>query len=106
MYVCGSHGMSVERLQQLVARAVCGQRVRRWSQAVESVLSIVVRFELSSQIVGALVVWILEVVLSVAARLPDVEGHVGERLLCGKIADDAMHVGDGAFMLVLDDGVA
>lgn len=106
MDVRGSHRMSVNRSQELIRWAVRGKRICGWSEAVETVLAILVCLVLSSKIVVALVIWILEVIFAVAACLPQIECNVGDWLLCCKISDSAMHVSDQSFVLVLDNAVA
>lgn len=58
-----------------------GQRVGGRLVAVEPVLAILVCGELSPQVVWLLVLRVLEVVLSVGARLPDVDDSAGDALL-------------------------
>lgn len=106
MDMCGTHRMSINRLEQLPRRTVLWKRVCSWSEAVQAVFAILVGLELSAQVVVALVRGILEVIFAVAARLPHVEGDIGDRVLGLEIAHDAVHVGDGALVGVLDDAVA
>jgi len=103
--VCGSHGVSVDGLEELPGSAVFGEGVGGGAQAVEAVLALVVGLELAAQVVVA-EGWVLEVVLAVAAGLPHVEGDVGDGLVGHEVADDAVHVGDLTLVVVLDDGVA
>ena len=103
--VSGTHRVPVDGLEEFVGRAVGGERVGGGSETVEPVLSLVVGLELAAKVVvreGR----VLEVVLSIAAGLPHVEGDVGDGLVGDEIADDAVHVGDLALVLVLDDRVA
>ena len=74
--------MPIQRAQQLEAGSVCGQTIRRRPQAVQLVLAILVRLELAAQIVVALVVGVLKVVFAIAARLPEVERDIRDRLVC------------------------
>ena len=105
MDVRGSHRVAVNSLQELPRRAVFGQGVGGGPQAVEAVLALVVGLELAAQVVVA-EGRVLEVVLAVAAGLPHVEGDVGDGLVGHEVADHAVHVGDLALVVVLDDGVA
>lgn len=101
----GAHRVPVDGLEELVGRAVGGERVGGGPQAVQPVLSLVVGLELAAEVVvceGR----VLEVVLSVAAGLPHVEGDIGDGLVGHEIADDAVHVGDLTLVVVLDDRVA
>lgn len=100
-----SHRMSIQRTQQLITRSIRRQRISRWSQTIKPILSILIRLKLSSQIIRRLVIRILEIVFSIAARLPEVECDVWNGLLSGEITDYAMHVCYCAFVLVLDYGV-
>lgn len=63
--VGGSHWVSVQQVQEDTGWSISGQRVSSWLQAVEVVLSVRVGAELSSQVVVGLVLWVLEIVLSV-----------------------------------------
>jgi len=97
--------MPIHSLQQLPTRPILRQRIRRRPQTIQPILPILIRLKLSTQVVIALVLRVLEIVLPIAARLPHVEGHVGDGLLGYEVFDLAVHVGDGALMCVLDDGV-
>ena len=102
MDVGGTHGVPVDGLEEFPGGTVLGEGVGGGSEAVESVLALVVGLELAAEVVvceGR----VLEIVLAVAAGLPHVEGDVGDRLVGDEIADDAVHVSDLAFVLVLDD---
>ena len=101
----GAHRVPVDGLEELVGRAVGGERVGGGPETVEPVLSLVVGLELAAEVVVC-ERRVLEVVLSVAAGLPHVEGDVGDGLVGDEIADDAVHVGDLALVLVLNDRVA
>ena len=101
----GTHRVAVDGLEELVGRAVGGERVGGGPETVEPVLSLVVGLELAAKVVvreGR----VLEVVLSVAAGLPHVEGDVGDGLVGDEITDDAVHVCDLTLVIVLDDRVA
>jgi len=100
--VGGTHGVSVDGLEEFPGGTVLGEGVGGGSEAVESVLALVVGLELAAEVVvceGR----VLEIVLAVAAGLPHVESDVGDGLMGDEIADDAVHVSDLAFVLVLDD---
>lgn len=99
--------MSVHQRQQLIRRPVCRQRIRRGMVAVEPVFAVLVGLELAAQVVGRLVLRVLEVVLAVGAGLPDVEDGVGDGLAGQQVGDGAVHEGDAARGVgVLDDGGA
>jgi hypothetical protein len=103
--VRGSHGVPVNSLQELPRGTVLGERVGGGAEAVEAVLALVVGLELAAQVVVA-EGRVLEVVLAVTAGLPHVEGDVGDGLVGDEVADHAVHVGDLALVVVLDDRVA
>jgi len=103
--VSGTHRVPVDGLEEFVGRAVGGERVGGGPKAVEPVLSLVVGLELAAEVVVC-ERRVLEVVLSVAAGLPHVEGDVGDGLVGDEIADDAVHVSDLTLVVVLDDRVA
>lgn len=99
--------MPVHQRQQLKRRPVRRQRVRRRVIAVEPVFPILVGAELAAQVVGRLVLRVLEIVLAVGAGLPDVEDGAGDGLAGEEIGDGAVHEGDAAVGVgVLDDGGA
>ncbi len=99
--------MPVHELQQRIARPVGGQRVGGGVVAVEPVLAVLVGAKLAAQVVGGLVVRVLEVVLAVGAGLPDVEDGVGDGLAGEEVGDGAVHAADlAAGGRVLDDGGA
>lgn len=105
--VSGSHGMTVHETKQLVGRTIGGQRVGGRVVAVEPVLAVLVGSELATQVVGRLVLGVLEIVLAVGAGLPDVKDGVGDRLAGDQIADDTVHEADAAFgSRILDNGAA
>lgn len=100
MDVSGAERVAVEGLEQLASSAYygglvrftfwCGvifqhtigrQRVRCGLVAVVPVLAVLVCGELSPQVVWLLVVRVLEIVLSVGTRLPDIDDGVGDALL-------------------------
>lgn len=75
--------------------------------AVEPILAVLVGLELAAQVVGRLVLRVLEVVLAVGAGLPDVEDGVGDGLAGQQVGDGAVHEGDAARGVgILDDGGA
>lgn len=98
--------MSVKSLEESPGWSVLWKRVGSWAQAVKAVLSVLVGLELATKVVIRLVARILEIVFAVAARLPDVEGDIGNWLARGEISDDTVHVGYNTLVLVLDDGLA
>lgn len=101
------HGVPIHDLKEIVAGAVGGQAVGRGVVAVEPVLALGVGAELATEVVGRLVVRVLEVVLAVGGRLPDVEDGVGNGLASQEVGDGAVHQADLALRVgVLDDGVA
>lgn len=104
--VCWTHRVTVKGSEEVPGWAVLWEGVCCWTQAVNSVFAVLVRLELSAQVVVRLVVWILEIVFAVTGRLPHVEGGVWDGLAGLHIADDTVHVGDDTILwLVLDDGV-
>lgn len=75
--------------------------------AIQPVLSVLIGAELTPEVVGALVLGVLEVVLAVGRGLPHVEHSVGDGLASHQIADDTMHQTHTAFgSRVLDDGAS
>lgn len=102
-----AHGVAIHQRQQLVRRTIGGQRVGSGVVAVEPVFAVLVGLELAAQIVGGLVLRVLEVVFAVGAGLPDVEDGAGDGLAGQQVGDGAVHQGDAAFGVgVLDDGAA
>lgn len=91
MDVGWAHRVTVEQVQKLVGWAVGGKRVGSWSQADEAVFTVGVGLELSSQVVVLLVLLVLEIVLSVGRRLPEVDCDVGDWLLGGHVTNDTVH---------------
>jgi len=107
MDVSRSHRIPVQQLQQNTSRSISGQRVRRRLQAVKVVLSILIAHKLSSQIVIALVLWVLEIVLPVRERLLDVEDGAWDAFSGQEICDFAVHQGwVSAWRWILDDASA
>lgn len=104
--VSGAHGVAVHELEEGIRGAVGGQTVSSRVEAVEPVLALLVGLELAAQVVGRLVLRVLEVVLAVGGGLPDVEHGVGNGLARGDVADDTVHLGHAALGrdTVLDDG--
>lgn len=98
--------MTVQQLQKLPRRPIPRQRIRRRLQAVVVIVALRIRLELSAQVVGALVVGVLEVVLSIRRRLPDVDRGIDNGLLGIEVDDFAVHERDLAVVLVLHDLVA
>jgi hypothetical protein len=105
--VCRPHGVSVHHLQQIERRPVGRQRIGRWVVAVERVLAVLVGSELATQVVGALVVGVLEIVFSVGRGLPDIENGAGDGLASDQIANNSVHQNHTAILgRILDDGGA
>lgn len=106
--VSGTHGVAVHEGEQVPRGAVLRQAVGGGVEAVEVVAALRVGAELATQVVGGLVVRVLEVVLAVGRRLPDVEDGAGDRLARGHVADHTVHLGDAALggHAVLDDAAA
>lgn len=94
--VSRTHGVAVHHLQELPRGAILRQAVGGGVQAVEPVLAILVGAELASQVVGGLVLRVLEVILAVGGGLPDVEDGAGDGLAGQKIGDCAVHLADAA----------
>jgi hypothetical protein len=70
------------------------------------VFTLFVGGELAPQVVGLLVLWVLEIVLSVCARLPDINDGAWDTLLGVEILDHAVHERSLAiWMGVANDGV-
>ena len=79
--VCWAHWVAVEQLQQNTGWSVGWKRVCGWLKAVEPIFALLIRSELSTEVVIRLILWVLEIVLSIARRLPEVEYCVGDWLL-------------------------
>ena len=107
MDVSRAHGVPVERSEEGTGSTVGRQRVGSRLVAAEPVLALLVAPELSTQVVGRLVVGILEVVLAVGRSLPDVDDSTGNGLLGVEVGDHAVHESDLAVGSgVLNDGAA
>jgi len=105
MDVGRAHGVAVQQVEQLVARAVGGQAVGRRVVAVEVILAVLVGAELAAEVVVALILRVLEVVLAVGRGLPDVKDGARDALARRQVRDGAVHLGDAAARArVLDDG--
>ena len=75
--------------------------------AVEPVLAVLIGPELSTEVVGGLVLGVLEVIFAVGTSLPDVEDGVGDGLAGLEITYHTMHLADLAVgVCVLNDGAA
>ena len=99
--------MSIHELQESIAWSVRWQRVSGRVIAVEPVLSVLIGSEFSSQVVGGVVVWVLEVVFAVGAGLPNVEHGSRNGLSSEKICNRAVHESNlTTRSWVLDDGAA
>ncbi len=100
-----THWVTVHHLQQLVRRAVCGQRVRRRVVAVQPVLAILIGTEFSPQVVWSLVLRVLEIVFPVGRSLPDIKYSARDGLAGHEITDDPVHEAHTSIRSgVLDDG--
>lgn len=107
MNVSRAHGVAIHQRQQLIGRTIGRQRVGSRVVAVEPVFAVLVGLELAAQVVGALVLGVLEVVFAVGAGLPDVEDGVRDGLAGEQIRDGAVHQSNAAGGVgVLDDGAA
>ena len=104
--VSGPHGVAVHEGEQIPRGPVLGQAVGGGVQAVEPVAALLVGAELATEVVGRLVIGVLEVVLAVGRRLPDVEDGTGDRLAGDHVTDHTVHLGHAALgrHAVLDDG--
>lgn len=100
-----AHGVAVHDLEKIPRGAVAGKAVGGGVEAVEPVLTLLVGTELATEVVGGLVLRILEVVLAVGRRLPDVENGAGDGLAGGDVTDHTVHLGDAAVggNAILDD---
>jgi hypothetical protein len=65
MNMSWSHWMTVQKLEQDTSWSICGQRVGSWLQTIEVIFSVGVCSEFSSQVVIALVLWVLEIIFAV-----------------------------------------
>lgn len=71
------------------------------------VLALLVGGELAPQVVGLLVLGVLEIVLSIGTRLPDIDDSSRNALLCVEVLDNTVHKRSLAIgVWVADDGVA
>lgn len=106
--VRGTHGVTVHEVEELEGWTVGGEGVGGGVQAVEPVLALLVGAELAAEVVVGLVLGVLEVVLAVGGRLPDVEDGVGDGLVRGHVPDHTVHerhLASGG-NTILDDGAA
>ena len=104
--VSRTHRGAVHEVEQHSGRTVGGQRVRSRVVAVPVELAVLVGNELAAQVVVRLV-GILEVVLAVGRRLPDIQHRADDGLAGLHVLQHTVHVGDLAIGVgVLDDGVA
>jgi hypothetical protein len=85
--VCQRSSYKVFGVQHTISR----QRVGSWLVAVVPVLALFVGSKLSPQVVWLLVLGILEIVLSICARLPDVDDCVGDAFLGVEVHDYTVH---------------
>lgn len=89
--------MTVKKLQQLSSRSIIRHGIRRRSQTVKSIMSILIRVEFSTQVAVVLLV-VLLLVEAVGGRLPDIDGSVADGLLGLRVDDCAVHVRDLAVL--------
>lgn len=75
-------------------------------QDVEVIATVIVGAELAAQVIGFLVLWVLEVVFAVRGGLPYVKDGVGDAPFCDDVGDTAAHQGDLSIVRAADDGVA
>lgn len=75
-------------------------------QAVEVVPAVLIGPELAAEVVVCLVLRVLEVVLAIRRRLPDVDDGVLDRLLGLEVGDDAVHERGLAGVRTVDDALA
>lgn len=107
MDVSWAHRVAVQDVQEDTGGTVGGQRVGGRVVAVVVVTALSIGAELATEVVGRLVLGVLEVVLAIGGGLPDVDDGVRDGLLRHAVDDLAVHegnlaVGDG----ILDDAVA
>lgn len=99
--------MTVHQRKQLMSRTIRGERISRRMVAVEPILAILIGSKLATQVIGSLVLRVLEVVFAIGASLPDVKDSAGDRLSGKKISNGAVHLAHSAVGIgVLDDGAA
>ena len=89
--MCRTERVAVECPEKLASSAVHRQRVGGGLVAVVPVLAILICGKLAAQVVRLLVLRVLEVILAVGTRLPDVDNGVGNTLLGVEVANNAMH---------------
>ena len=94
--VSGPHGVAVHQGKQIPRGAVLGQAIGGGVQAVEPVLALLVGLELAAEVVGGLVLRVLEVVLAIRRRLPNVEDSAGDGLAGGDVTNHTVHLGNTA----------
>ena len=100
------HRRPIHQLQQLPRRPIPRQRIRRGPQAIKPIVAIGIRAELAPQVVGDLVLRVLEIVLAVGRRLPDIDDGVGDGFLGLGIGHGAVHERHLALMRAEDDRIA
>lgn len=99
--------MAIHQSKKLMGWTVRGQRVSRRVIAVEPVIAIFIRSELATEVVGRLVLRVLEVIFAVGAGLPDVKDGSGDGLASDKVSDGAVHLAHSALGIgILNDGGA
>lgn len=98
--------MAIQRRQELISGTLNGKRVSRRPEAVEVVVPVLVGAELAAEVVGLLVLGVLEVVFSVRGRLPDIHDGVGDGFACVEVSDAAVHQAGATVVRAAGDGVA
>jgi len=101
-----AHGGAVHEVEQHTGGTVGGQGVGSRVVAIPAELSLLIRLELSAEVVLGLG-GILEIVLSIGGGLPDIEDGAYDGGASLHVGEHAVHVGDLAIGIgVLDNAVA
>ena len=101
-----AHGGAVHDVEQDTGGTVGRQGVGSWVVAVPPELSLLIRFELSTEVVLGLV-GVLEIVLAVGGGLPDIENGADNGSAGLHVGENTVHVGDLAIGVgVLNNAVA
>lgn len=99
--------MTIHERNELVSRAIVRQRVCRGIIAVEPVPAVLVGCEFTAQVIGRLVLGVLEVVFAIGAGLPDVHDGAGDGLAGEEMGNGAVHFADTTLWIgILDDRAA
>jgi len=83
--------MSIQQLQEHTGWPISWQTVRRWLVHVEMIFAILITLELASQVVVALILWILKIIFAIRRCLPDIDDCTWDSFSCGHVCDLAMH---------------